>query len=603
MGETQDTKKEKKPKQKISTVVKNNLFMLKLIHKATPGYIFIYLINSALWATLDFISYSYMLRYVMNGIAQGKSFEKIAVFIIALLGINLIMQLWSRIWWNIIQPRMSIKINASIAETIYKKSISVELSCYEDTKFYDKYVKANETATSKPYQVLYSFDILIYSIFNISLNSFMIFFIEPMIILFALIPLGISLIDRRRRKIKYDYNMAQKPIDRRKKYARRAFYLNDYVKEIRLFDMYKVIFKKFGDAVEDSINLAKKFGWKIGLFGFIKSFSTEVVTVMGATIFVTYKTLVKGAILIGDAFVVINSLSSITWTLGRAATTLLEFGEHSLYIENLNEFLNYEPKIVGGERDVNKGDITLKNVSFCYAGTEKNVLQDINMDIHHGDKIAIVGQNGSGKTTLVKLLLRLYEPTEGTIELDGHNIKEYKLDNYRESYSVVFQDFSTFSLTVAENILLRRKREGDDILLEEAAKRSGAYDKIKTLKNGFDTILTREFDDTGEILSGGEYQKLQLTRIFLEDSNVVILDEPSSALDPIAEYKMYENMLEARGDRSLIFISHRLSSAVIADKIFMLDHGKIVESGTHQELMTAGGKYADMFNKQAANYV
>lgn len=500
-------------------------------------------------------------------------------------------------------PRMYIKIDASIAKLIYNKSMAVELACFEDTKFYDKYVKATDAAGGKPYDVLNSVEMLIYSILNISLNVFMIFLIEPMIIFFAIIPLIASIADRRRRKLTYDRKMAQKPINRKRNYTRRTFYLNDYAKEIRLFDMYKVMFKQFGDTVKESIDVSKKYGWKIGVLGFIKDMSTNVIAVLGATIFVSYRTLKTGVILIGDAFVVINSLSSITWTLTRAASTLLEFGEHSLYIENLNEYLNYEPKIVGGEREVAKGDITLENVSYRYLGAQTNVLQDINMHISHGQKVAIVGHNGSGKTTLVKLLLRLYEPTEGAILLDGLNVKEYKLDNYRHSYSVVFQDFKTFSLTVAENILLRRKQEGDEQLLKEATKQSGASDKIKSLKNGYDTILTREFDDKGEILSGGEYQKLQLARVFAEDSTVIILDEPSSALDPIAEYKMYENMLKARGDRTLIFISHRLSSAVIADKVFMLDHGKIIEAGTHTELMMAGGKYADMFKKQAANYV
>ncbi len=601
---TKDEKeKKKKPKQKFLSIIKNNFFMLKLVHKAAPGYIFIYLTNTALWATLDFISYSYMLRYVMNGIQNGLSFKKIAVFIIVLLGINITMQVWSRLWWNIISPRMSYKINAGVSKMIYRKSMSVELACYEDTAFYDKYVKATDAAGSKPYDVLNSFEMLIYSILNISLNTFMIFLIEPMIIFFAFIPLIASLADRRRKKLSYDRKMAQKPINRRKNYTRRTFYLNDFAKEIRLFDMYRVMFKQFGDTIKDSIDVSKKYGWKIGALGFIKDSATNILSVLGATTFVAYRTLAMGVILIGDAFVVINSLSSITWTLNRAASTLLEFGEHSLYIENLNEYLSYEPKIYGGERNINRGDLDIRNVSFRYEGAQVDVLQNINMHISQGEKIAIVGQNGSGKTTLVKLLLRLYDPTDGTIELDGHNIKEYKLDEYRQSYSVVFQDFKVFSLTVAENILLRRLREGDEAGLEEATKESGAYDKINTLKNKFETILTREFDDKGEILSGGEYQKLQVARVFTEDGGVIILDEPSSALDPIAEYKMYENMLAARGDRSLIFISHRLSSAVIADRIYMLDHGMIIESGTHAELMIAGGKYADMFNKQAANYV
>ena len=202
----------------------------------------------------------------------------------------------------------------------------------------------------------------------------------------------------------------------------------------------------------------------------------------------------------------------------------------------------------------------------------------------------------------MKLLLHLYEPNSGTITLDGHNVSEYDSDSYRDAFTVVFQDFKIFSLSVAENVLLRPLREGDDELVTEALKKSGAYDKVMTLKNGIHTTLTREFDDEGAVLSVGEAQKVSLARAFTNDSPFVVLDEPSSALDPIAEYNMFKNMLDACRDRTLIFISHRLSSAVLADRIFLMDGGEIIESGSHDEMMAKNGKYAEMFRMQAENY-
>ena len=203
----------------------------------------------------------------------------------------------------------------------------------------------------------------------------------------------------------------------------------------------------------------------------------------------------------------------------------------------------------------------------------------------------------------MKLLLRLYDPNEGEILLDGVNIKEMTLDSYRSGFGTVFQDFKLFSMSVRENVLLREAREGDDAIVIEALKNSGAYDRVMRLPKGLDTILTREFDHEGANLSVGEQQKLSLARVFAEQTPFVILDEPSSALDPIAEYTMFENMMRATEGRSVIFISHRLSSAVLADRVILMDGGRIAEIGTHEELLAKGGKYAEMFARQAENYL
>ena len=245
----------------------------------------------------------------------------------------------------------------------------------------------------------------------------------------------------------------------------------------------------------------------------------------------------------------------------------------------------------------------MKNVSFRYDGAEEDTLKEISFTIKQGERIALVGSNGSGKTTLVKLLLRLYDPREGEILLDGVNIKEMTLNSYRDCFSTVFQDFKLFSMSVRDNVLLREPCEGDNELVIQALKESGAYDRVMRMPKGLDTVLTREFDDEGVNLSVGEAQKLSLARVFAEKAPFVILDEPSSALDPIAEYTMFENMMKATEGRSVLFISHRLSSAVLADRVILMDGGRITEIGTHEELMSMKGAYAEMFTRQAENYL
>jgi ATP-binding cassette subfamily B protein len=230
-------------------------------------------------------------------------------------------------------------------------------------------------------------------------------------------------------------------------------------------------------------------------------------------------------------------------------------------------------------------------------------LHDISFTLHKGERIALVGSNGSGKTTLVKLLLRLYDASEGEILMDGVNIKEYDLKGYRDCFGTVFQDFKMFSLSVKDNVLLRPSVDGDDQRVKDALVESGAYGRVERMEKGIDTILTREFDDKGENLSVGEQQKLSLARVFADRTPFVLLDEPSSALDPIAEYKMFENMMRATEGRSVIFISHRLSSAVLADRVLLMDGGTVAECGTHAELLAKNGIYADMFRRQAENYL
>ena len=248
-------------------------------------------------------------------------------------------------------------------------------------------------------------------------------------------------------------------------------------------------------------------------------------------------------------------------------------------------------------------DLELKGVSFCYEGAEKPTLRHINMKILAGQKIALVGHNGAGKSTLVKLLMRLYDVTEGEILLDGINIKEYQAKGYRSLFGTIFQDFKVFAATVAENVLLKPvTNQMEKERVKEALQESGIYKKIQTFPNGMDSILTKEFDEDGILMSGGESQKLAIARVFAKDSSIAILDEPSSALDPISEYEVFENMMKACKGKTVIFVSHRLSSATLADRIYMMEDGEIIEEGNHQELIEKNGKYAEMFFKQAEKY-
>ena len=268
--------------------------------------------------------------------------------------------------------------------------------------------------------------------------------------------------------------------------------------------------------------------------------------------------------------------------------------------------MGYEPKIISEkELEPNKDakQIELKNVSFAYGKSEQMQIKNLDLKINPGEKIALVGYNGAGKTTLVKLLMRLYDVKEGVIEADGCDIKDYDVKKYRDTIGTVFQDFQIFAGTVKENVILDVSENADEEKVKQALDDSGLIGRIKRFKNGLETDLTTEFSKSGVNLSGGESQKLAISRVFYKDAGLMILDEPSSALDPIAEYQLNHAMLGATKDKTVIFISHRLSTTRIADRIIMLENGSIVEQGSHDELLKMNGKYAQMWKVQAGAYI
>ena len=248
-------------------------------------------------------------------------------------------------------------------------------------------------------------------------------------------------------------------------------------------------------------------------------------------------------------------------------------------------------------------EIELQNVSFAYGSKTDDLLKDINLHIKPGEKIALVGYNGAGKTTLVKLLMRLYDVDGGVIKADGKDIRKYDVAKYRDTIGTVFQDFKIFAGNVKENVLLNVDTDCDKERITQALTDSGLMKRVQGMKAGLDTELTTEFSQEGINLSGGESQKLAIARVFYKDAGLMILDEPSSALDPIAEYQLNHAMLSATKDKTVIFISHRLSTTRIADRIIMLENGQIVEQGTHQELLNQNGKYAQMWKVQAGAYI
>ena len=555
-----------------------------------------------------FLSQIIFIQFLLNSIQVKRPFHEVLFFILAMGAFAILFRMIEDWYTDCYGEKTNHIIHTKINEKMFEKAAKMDLECYENSEFYDLYIKASTESKDKIMSFLFTMAEAISCIFSVILTSSVMFSLDPIVIVFSFIPLIVSYtVEKKYTKTRYQFTMDNIPYKRKEDYVKRTVYLNDYAKEYRLYSIFNVMIEDFLESVKGIQENVKKYGVKMALLSFCNSFLKRVLIPLLSMIYIAFHMLVSKTLLIGDGLALINAVRRLTWMLFNITDSFIKVQELQLYAENLKRFLEYKPKLNPNEEgllaDSKKNELEIKNLSFTYPGQTKPVLKNINLKVHLGEKITLVGRNGAGKTTLIKLLMRLYDTTEGEISLNGKNIKEYQLDSYRELFGTIFQDCKVFSVSIAENILMKTpKNKNEETSVKKALDLAGFSDKLSTLDQGIHTVLTREFEENGTNLSGGENQKLAIARIFAKKCSIMVLDEPSSALDPISEYNMYEAMLKASEDKTVIFISHRLSSAVMADRVVLIDNGEIIEEGTHSELMKKSGIYAQMFLKQSENY-
>ncbi len=600
-------KNKKKDENKLSfkMVVKDCTYAMKMVVGTSPIAFLLRFLLEIINTVSTFIVGTYVVRYIINSFETGLDFKTVALSAIIMIAVPLGLQLIINPLITIVEDIAFIKVDKKVLTKLYDKCTNVELACFENPEFYDKYVKATNEITWRMWNLTWTVTNLFGAILGMILYGSLLFTMDFVFIIFAILPLFGTFIKRKANVLWHKHTTEDREHHRRAQYAQRVFYSGEYAKELRLSNAREFLLKRYKLASDGRVEVVEKYGKKEMLLELAHTGLQTIITNPLAIAYAIFRTIVAGTLGVGDCAVVINSVSNLTGTFTQITDRYFKAHEHALFFEDFRGFMEYEPKMKDKEDAISPsiGKIKLHNVSFKYEGSDNLVLKNISMEIGKNEKIALVGHNGAGKSTLVKLLLRLYDPTEGQISLDGTPLEDLKLDEYRAMFSVVFQDFKTISLPVAENVLMRPREEGDDEKIIQALKNSGAYERIMELPNGIETMLTKEFDKDGAVLSVGQAQKVAIAHAFVKNAPFIILDEPSSALDPVAENEMYNNMMKAGEGKAMIFISHRLSSAVSADRIYMLEHGEIVESGTHGELMKLNGKYADMFKKQAQNYV
>ena len=599
--------KEKKFKSRINAV-RNNFYALGLVWRMCPGPV-IHMAVARLLYYFGWLFYSaFFMRYVINALQAGETFQAIMIFIGITVGVFAAMALYNSFIQGYVAPVANASLNKQLYQKLFKKSRNVELECFENSDFYDKYTLAMKNADTRLYETVDQlFGVLFGFVASIFAFIFM-FQVDKLSVAFIFLPIiGNFYFRRLNTHVDYERNKEMAPHNRRIDYINRIMYLKDYAKEIRLTNIFKLLKRQYTDAITGVADVTKKFVWKSAFLHWFYVMFTFTFIFEGLLIYGAYRTLVSNTMSLAQLAVITSMMVSTTWILIGFTDSVTASFKNGLFVDYLRTFLEYEEKIPEDYDGADPGrtieSIEFRNVGFAYKDIP--VLKNLNMKFEGKKTYALVGHNGAGKSTIIKLLLRFYDPTEGEILLNGRNIKEYNLQKYRALFATAFQDNRMFSMSVADNVTLGEDIPKDqrETIVTDALKLSGVYDKVMSLPQGINTTLTREFDDSGAVLSGGEFQKIVVSRAFARSCPVKVFDEPSSALDPIAEYQLFDNILKACKENTLLFISHRLSSVQNADHVFLLENGEVREEGTHRELIDRKGLYADMYQKQAENYL
>lgn len=581
----------------------NNLFALKLLFRSSPGMIIYRCVFSVL-ETVVYLTNLLFLRYAVNLVQNEGTYGAILrplFFIIAML---VIYHSGKAVMDAVLLPHLEYRLQCGLKLTALDKANKFDLSCYDDPAFYKKYTIAFSEIVPRVTDVMASFQKFLSSCISLIMAGVLSYLIDPICALFALLPFLMMIPKKKKNSIEYDMNQKNMELNRQKGYVQRVFYKKEYAKELRMTNISLPLMSMFQKAIEKTRQVYKKYGFKLAIFWIVENILGRMFSQYLILFYAAWKTLIVGSMGYGDCVVIVSVVASLYESISAIISEMMNFHKHSLYIDNIHFLWENNPHISDDPNapTASNGDIIINHLSFRYAGQPKDALHDISFSILQGEKLALVGPNGAGKTTLVKLLLRLYDPICGNISINGEDIRNSRLSTVRSLYSAVLQDYKHFACTIAQDVLLRDFYSEDIQIVTDALQRAGLVDVLEKAPRGIDSQLTKEFDPNGLVLSSGQNQKLAIARIYAQNTPIVILDEPSSMLDPKAEYELYRKMVDASKGRTLIIISHRISSAKLADHIIFLDNGMVIEDGTHSELMNLNGRYAEMYLKQAESY-
>jgi ATP-binding cassette subfamily B protein len=497
------------------------------------------------------------------------------------------------------------KYTRYVSIRVMKHASELDLTAYEDPIFYDRLERARVQATDRLGMIQSIGRLIQQMVTAISLSIYIIAYSPWLLLLLVAGVLPAFLGESHFAFLGYAKNFRQTPIRRQLDYLRVLGGSKEAAKELKLFGLKNFLTERFtglwDQIYEENVDLSRRrliAGALLSLLGTVGYYSAYVYVIWRALI---------GAISIGTLTALTGAIVQVSSNIQQIFSTLSGIADQALFLTDLLAFFEMQPTIrskpnaLPAPRPITRG-FEFRNVSFCYPGTSRLVLDRLNFQLCPGERVALIGENGQGKTTIVKLITRLYDPTEGQILLDGVDLREYDLEDLYREIGVIFQDFMRYELTARENIAVGKiEQVGDLHLLQNAAFKSLAHEVVEKLPSRYEQMLGRRFEG-GVDLSGGEWQKMALARAYLRDAQLLILDEPTASLDARSECEVFQRFAELTAGKMALFISHRFSTVRMADRIVVLENGRIAEEGSHDELASLGGRYAEMFEMQAASY-
>lgn len=497
------------------------------------------------------------------------------------------------------------KYTRHVSVLVMKHAAQLDLAAYEDPVFYDRLERARVQATDR-LGMIQSIGRLVQQIITtVSLSVAIILFSPWLLLMLVAGVLPAFLGESHFAFLGYAKNFRQTPIRRQLDYLRVLGGSKEAAKELKLFGLAPFLTERFSRLsnriYDEDVALARR---RLVAGSFLSIVGTA--GYYSAYVFVIWRT-ITGVLSIGELTFLAGAVLQASSNIQQIFSTVSSIADQALFLTDLIAFFGMRPAIASkpnalpAPRPITRG-FEFRNVTFRYPGSPRLVLNGLNFQFRPGERVALIGENGEGKTTIVKLLTRLYDPLEGQVLLDGVDLREYNLEDLYREIGVIFQDFMRYEMTARENIAVGRIERLDDLpLIHQSAQKSMADEVIGRLPYGYEQMLGRRFDG-GVDLSGGEWQKVALARAYLRDAQILILDEPTAALDARSEYEVFQRFAELTAGKMALFISHRFSTVRMADRIVVLEDGRIAEDGDHEQLTHLGGRYAEMFELQAASY-
>jgi ATP-binding cassette subfamily B protein len=588
--------------------LKNVPPVLGILWQSGPAVVVWGLVLRILVAALP-AAIAYIASQIINGVQYYFSHKALLPHFWWLVGIEAALNVFNGLLVRGVDYSDSLladRYTHFVSVRVMRQAAMLDLTTYEDPVFYDRLERARVQATDRLAMIQQMGRLFQQTLTTLIWTSILLWYSPWLVLLLALGVLPTFLGETHFAFLGYAKNFRQTPAKRQMDYLRQVAGSREGAKELKLFNLSDYLTNRFTrlskDIYEENVALSRKKLVAGGLLGVIATLGYY-----GAYAFVIWRAVTGSYSDIGEFYYLTNAIIQASSNLQQVFSTASGIADQALFLTDLLAFFEMKPTVAANPdgalipRPIRRG-FEFRNVSFAYPGTTRRVLSNFNFTLAPGERIALIGENGQGKTTVVKLITRLYDPTEGQILLDGIDLRDYKLEDLHHEIGVIFQDFMRYEMTARENISVGRvESEHSQTEIESAAHKSLAESVIAKLPEGYDQMLGRRFE-SGVELSGGEWQRVALARAYLRDAQLLVLDEPTAALDARSELEVFERFAELTTGKMALLISHRFSTVRMADRIVVLEGGRLVEEGTHPQLIALGGRYASMFEMQAASY-